>query len=267
VSCEERKSLVNDYYRYTPASKADVFEQRIGVMSRGLDELQLNISQDELTNNRGTWRSAGVQNKWSSCSGHNIYLGYNTVERYQHSDEEVILGGGLRYSTIGVELEYRQSREVDILAQQSWSGMASITTGFSADLLISGSRKKYDGVDIQVLGLGIDYYIANYQVMAITEKTEYHIGSEKLDDSTGRRYYLAYYFSKKNYIRYGYITGKELDNDGSPNPPYSKIRTVLLTAAMPISVNTTFVIELKRHDQSGYYKQNGISFSVRYSYW
>ncbi|MDH5647722.1 MAG: tetratricopeptide repeat protein, partial [Candidatus Heimdallarchaeota archaeon] len=104
-ACEYRTSLINDYYQNTSAAQAELFKKRTATMRQGRNELQIDTAQDELSNNRGIWRSAGIWHKWSSCSGQNTRVGYNTVERYQHNDEEVIIGGGLKYNVFSIDLE------------------------------------------------------------------------------------------------------------------------------------------------------------------
>lgn len=265
-ACKGKNALVDDYYLYTDANKFSEFKKRVGQIQRGQRELQLGISFDKLNNNRGDWYSENIRNNWESCPGHDFYLGYNAVNRYELDDAEFFTGLGLEYDVAGLNLEYRQSRDKGILAKKSLLGVVNLKTDFSVDLLMTGSLKKYNGIETQTLGGGFDYYFDNYQLMFVVEQTNYSALIANLAGSNTRKYYLAYYFNKSKYIRYGYVTGEELDYDGSQNPPYSKVKTVLLTAAIPLTENITIVTDVKRHHFFGYYEQNGISISLRYKY-
>ena len=265
-SCRDLSALHDAYYENTPATMRADLEGLVASRKRGGVQVEGGIGYDELSNNRGVWRSAELLGRLTTCSGASIHAGYNSVERYQQSDHEYILGGGMQMELVGFEMEYRQSNATDILAQTTLSGTVTVGTGLSADLLMLLSKKQYDGIETGSAGLGVDYYIGNYQLMAIIEETDYLRHGEKLDSSQTQRFYLGYYFDKRKYLKYGYITGKELENDSSENPPYSKTKTVILSGAMPLSTKVTALVELKRHHQSGYYEQNGIRLVIRYSY-
>lgn len=265
-SCRALHELKEDYAKYTPQQYRQRLDAVIHTTRRDMGQVEVAAEYDQLSNNRGDWQAYTISNRNTTCAGSNFYAGYNTVNRYQRNDDEVFVGGGISMGFAGLEVQYRQSREVDILAKQAWSGTVSIHTDLSADLLVLGSRRKYDGLETRGLGLGVDYYIANYQFLVIGEEVAYIRDHTELDSSASWRYYLGYYFAKDAYLRVGYITGKELDNDGSPNPPYSRIETLLLSTLIPLTTQTGLFVELKRHHQSGYYEQNGIRLAIRYSY-
>ncbi|MDH5446866.1 MAG: YaiO family outer membrane beta-barrel protein [Gammaproteobacteria bacterium] len=265
-ACQELHVLNEAYYKNTPRKNLENFESILASRKKEKNRIEFSQSYDELNNNRGVWYASSLRHQWKTCSGTSWNVGYQKVERYRIEDDEFSLGLGLRGEWLGVEFELSKSGNKGLLPKQAMSGIVTIGTGLSADVLMLGSSKKYDGLETSSLGFGIDYYFGNYQIMFIAEQTEYLRNSKTLDDSQTNRLYLGYYFSKETYMRYGYITGKELNNDGSPNPPYSKVKTIILTAAMPISNNLGLTIEIKRHHQSGYFEQNGIRLGINYTY-
>lgn len=265
-SCHKQAALYNDYKQKTRQSSLAKMDSLMFDGARGTGEVRLESQYDELSNNRGVWHAYSVANKYTGCAGNSLYAGLNTVERYGVSDAEGFVGGGVQAGRLSLELEYRQSRERDVLARNAWSAVLGINTGLSADLMVLASRKNYNDIDTDSIGLGVDYYFSNYQLTLIGAETNYYRSHERLDSSAAQRYSLVYYFAARKYIRFGYITGKELDNDGTANPPYSKIRTLLFTSFLPLSTKTGLLMEFKRHYQSGYFEQNGIRIAVSFKY-
>lgn len=265
-SCKRRDALVQDYYKNTAGVNSQIFEQRVGEIKGGKNDILIGSYHDRLNNNRGTWDSSIIQGKWENCSGNSVYIGYNTVERYGLDDAEVIVGGGWEFERFGLELEYRDAQEANVLAQQSWYGMVSIGTTWSTDVLLTGSFRKYTDVETGSLGMGVDYYFGNYELMLIRSRAEYIRDGQSLDSAYTNQYRLGYYYTKQDYIRFGYISGKELSNDGSPNPPYSRTKTIILTGSLELTGSTYLLAELKRHYQSGYYEQNGFGITLRFKY-
>ena len=265
-SCRRLTALHDDYRLNTRQLNKRQMDRLVFNRKRGINEVQLESQYDELSNGRGTWHAYSVANKYNGCTGNSLYAGLNTVERYNITDTEGFVGGGIQTGNISIEMEYRKSQQRDVLARNAWSTILGFDTGLSANVMLLASGKEYAEIDSDSIGLGLDYYFANYQLTWMGEKTNYVRNNERLDSSVSQRYYLAYYFDVREYIRLGYITGKELDNDGSVNPPYSAVRTVLLTTFIPLSSKIGLMMELKRHHQSGYYEQNGIRLAFSFKY-
>lgn len=265
-SCTRLASLYNDYQVNTRQINQQKIDRLVFDRKRGINEVQLESQYDELSNERGVWHAYSIANKYNSCGGNSFYAGLNTVERYSIRDTEGFAGSAMQSGNLSLELEYRRSQERDVLARHSWSAVLGFDTGLSANIMLLGSKKDYAEIESGSIGLGIDYYFSNYQLTWIGEETEYNRNNERLDPSKTYRYYVGYYFAERKYIRLGYITGKELDNDGSVNPPYSPVRTVLLTTFLPLTSKTGLLMEFKRHHQSGYYEQNGIRLAFSFKY-
>ena len=266
ISCRQLEQLASDYEKYTPKRQADMFEALALGETRGINQLEIGAGYDKLSNNRGVWRSASISNRYVACSGNSLRAGYQKVSRYERDDAEVSVGAELNMKDIWLDIEYRESDDPDILAQNTLSGLLGFKTGLSADVFLLGSRKKFNGIETNSAGLGVDYYISNYQIMVIGEETNYLLNGVSLDSSNVQRIYLGYYFDRKTYIRFGYISGKELDNDGSENPPYGKVKTVLFNTFIPITTQAGILVEAKKHYQNGYFEQNGIRLALRYTY-
>ncbi|MDH5407105.1 MAG: YaiO family outer membrane beta-barrel protein [Gammaproteobacteria bacterium] len=265
-ACQHKRVFENKYMTQAGGMHQNKIRQILNSSNRNYVQLESGLAYDELSNNRGHWNEYFVNVEYSDCLENSYYGGYTEVKRYNIGDSEFYAGIAIPNSRFSYRLEYRQAEQETLLPEGSILGEFRANNLGPSGVYLRFRKQNYVNIENYSSGLGIDYYFSDYQLAYSREWNKAKSLTQDFESSYVDRVLLKYYWSKNRYVGASYYIGKELNYDGSVNPPYSKIRTFVLNGLQPVTASWSLIYSYKFHEQRGYFDQQGVRVGVRYRY-
>ena len=265
-ACENKARFTEKYHKLNPTNYHAQVSSYVASIDRGYAIVETGTGYDELTNNRGHWQEHFLNIKYIGCDKNSYYAGYEGVERYSINDREFYVGTSVPFNDFSYSLEYRQASQSVLLPDSTIYGEVGMSMAKSTAIILSYRNRKYIDINNTSTGVAVDYYFSDYQLVFAREWNRAKSELQSFDKASVDKLSLIYYFSKSKHVGVSYYAGKELNYDGTTNPPFSKTRTIVLSGLQPVSKSWSLLYTLKKHHQSGYFDQQGIRVGVRYRY-
>lgn len=265
-SCEHKPVFENKYKALASRAHRNRIRQILDSSNRSYTQLETGFAYDELSNNRGVWNEYFVNAKYVDCSKNSYYGGHTEVKRYDISDSEIYAGAAIPFTRFSYLMEYRRADRETLLPAESLTGEIRITGVGPIGIVLRYKKQDYINIKNNSSAIGADYYFSDYQLAYSREWNKAESQSQSYDASYIDKVSLNHYWSKLRYVGASFYIGKELNYDGTANPPYSNIRTLVLSGLHPITTSWSVNYSYKLHEQRGYFDQQGIRVGVRLRY-
>ena len=79
-------------------------------------------------------------------------------------------------------------------------------------------------------------------------------------------YLIINYYGERNQVGLAVTSGQELEYNGTPNPPISDIRALILKGRHWFTPKWAITYDLHVHEQGTIYTRNGYRIGLRYRY-
>lgn len=230
-------------------------------------EIELGLTFDKLDNNYDNWSSTYLMAEHQYKNSNKLYASATQTERFKLDDNEVMLGYFMPINTDwNVVVEASKSPTSRVRAK--WSAFVQIQRGFGDGWNgYLGLRKtSYNETTTQALSFIVERYWQNFRFSYtgyVTEVSGTAISTETLNAHT-----LAtdYYYNDINRYGLAVTTGKELEYDGSSNPPISSITTIIFKGRHWFTPKWAINYDFTFHEQGNFYSRYGYRLGLRYRY-
>ncbi len=234
---------------------------------RSYTEIELGLNFDILDNNYDNWSSTYLMTEHQYNNSHKIYASATQTERFKLDDNEVMLGYFMPINTdwnVVVEASKSPTNRV----RPKWSAFVQLQRGFEKGWNgYLGLRKtRYSQTTTEALSFIVERYWQNFRFIYtgyVTQVSGAAISTETLNAHT-----LAtdYYYDDRSQFGLAITTGKELEYDGSSNPPISSITTIIFKGRHWFTPKWAINYDFTFHEQGNFYSRHGYRLGLRYRY-
>ncbi len=218
---------------------------------------------DKLSNNRSPWSTRSVKLSQVTPDKHFSHVQLDSIERFDLEDWQ--LGGSYAlplsqswsiYAAASYSPTHKvlANRMLDTNISKSFSNGTSLHAGLS--------NARYNETSSQQIHLGGEHYWSDFRV-AYTYR---HINV--LNAGTGVNHNIQgnYYYSPVDMIGISAATGKDVEFDGTPNPPISDVRTYSLYGYHMFQPRWSLIYSVFYHHQGDFYNRNGFVLGIKFDF-
>jgi len=218
---------------------------------------------DRLSNNRSPWSTRSVKLSQVTPDKHFSHVQLDSVERFDLEDWQ--LGGSYAMplsQSWSVYAAATYSPTHNVLANRMLDTNISKSFINGTTLHAGLSNARYNQTSSQQIHLGGEHYWSDFRV-AYTYR---HINV--LNAATGVNHNIQgnYYYSPVDMIGISAATGKDVEFDGTPNPPISDVRTYSLYGYHMFLPRWSLIYSVFYHHQGDFYNRNGFVLGIKFDF-
>lgn len=230
-------------------------------------EVEFGTSIDRLSGSYDNWSSYYLSAEHQFENKQKIYSVITQTERFKLIDNEYLVGF---FTPIDPHWNFLIDTSVtpDNKVRPKWSTYIQLqrTLKYNWNAYLGLRKTKYDETDTQGYSLIIERYWKNFRfgyTAFATQVSGSAIATETLFTNA-----LAsdYYYGNKNYIGISVTSGKELEYNGTANPPISNITATVINGRHWLNNNWAINYSLLQHSQGTFYTRHGYRLGLRYRY-
>ena len=218
---------------------------------------------DRLSNNRSPWSTRSVKLSKVTPDKHFSHVQLDSVERFDLEDWQ--LGGSYAMPlakswSIYAAATYSPTHKVLANRMLDTNISKSFINGTTLHAGLSNAR--YNETSSQQIHLSAEHYWSDFRV-AYTYR---HINV--LNAGTGVNHNIQgnYYYSPVDMIGLSAATGKDVEFDGTPNPPISDVRTYSLYGYHMFKPRWSLIYSVFYHHQGDFYNRNGFVLGIKFDF-
>jgi len=218
---------------------------------------------DKLTNNRSPWSTRSVKLSKLTADKHYSHVQLDSVERFDLSDWQ--LGGSYALpisqswnfytaATYSPTHNVLANRMLDTNISKSFKNGTALQAGLS--------HARYSDTSSQQIRLGGEHYWSDFRV-AYTYRM-----INVLNAGTGANHNIQFnhYYSAVNMVGISAATGKDVEFNGTANPPISDVRTYSLYGYHMFLPRWSLNYSLFYHHQGDFYNRNGFVLGIKFDF-
>jgi YaiO family outer membrane protein len=218
---------------------------------------------DKLTNNRSPWSTRSVKLNRITPDKHYANVQLDNIERFDLQDWQ--LGGSYALPFLqswSVYLAATYSPTHKVLANRMLDTNLSKSFKNGTTLSAGLSNARYSETSSQQVHLAGEYYWSEFR-LAYTYR---HINV--LNAGTGVNHNIQgnYYYSPVDMLGVSVATGKDVEFDGTANPPISDVRTYSIYGYHMFKPRWSLIYSLFNHHQGDFYNRNGFVLGIKFDF-
>lgn len=236
-------------------------------LAKKYTEVEIGLGADILDNGYDNWASQYLMAEHQYENSSKVYTAVTLSQRYQLQDEELMLG----YFT-------PLSLNWNIIAETSLSPSYKIRPNWSVFLQLQRKFKhgwngylglrtsKYRETDTQTLNFSLERYWKNFRFGYTAYLTQVNGAAISAETLLAHVVAADYYYGDRSHFGLAVSTGKELEYNGTANPPISNISALVLKGRHWYKPKWAFSYALNFHQQGNFYSRYGYQLGLRYRY-
>jgi len=230
-------------------------------------EVEFGTSADILDGSYDDWSSYYLSAEHQFQNRRKIYSVITQTERFKLVDKELLIGF---FTPINSNWNFLIDTSIapDNKVRPKWSTFVqlqrSFNDGWNAYL---GLRKtKYDKTDTQAFSFTVERYWKNFRFDYTAFATR--ISGPAITTETLLTNALGgdYFYDDKSYIGAAVTSGKELEYNGTANPPRSEVDALVIRGRHWLNNHWAVSYSLLQHTQGTFYTRYGYRIGLRYRY-
>jgi len=218
---------------------------------------------DKLTNNRSPWSTRTVKLSRITPDKHYANVQLDSIERFDLKDWQ--LGGSYalplsRSWSFYTAATYSPTHQV--LANRMLD--TNLSKSFKNGTTLSGgiSNARYNQTSSQQIHLGGEHYWSVFRVAYTYRRINV------LNAGTGVNHNIQsnYYYSPVDMVGISAATGKDVEFDGTANPPISDVRTYSIYGYHMFKPRWSLIYSVFYHHQGDFYNRNGFVLGIKFDF-
>ncbi|VAW55246.1 hypothetical protein MNBD_GAMMA06-1032 [hydrothermal vent metagenome] len=218
---------------------------------------------DKLSNNRSPWSTRSLKLRKITPDKHYSHIQLDNVERFDLPDWQ--LGGSYALpvwqswhfytaATYSPTHKVLANRMLDTNLSKSFKNGTTLSAGIS--------NAKYNNTSSQQLHFGGEYYWSDFRIAYTYRRINV------LNAGTGVNHNIQFnhYYSPLNMIGMSAAAGKDVEFDGTANPPISDIKTYSLYGYHMFKPKWSLTYSVFYHHQGNFYNRNGIVLGIKFDF-
>jgi len=218
---------------------------------------------DKLTNNRSPWSTRTVKLSRITPDKHYTHVQLDSTERFDLKDWQ--LGGSYalplsRSWSFYAAATYSPTHQV--LANRMLD--TNLSKSFKNGTTISGgiSNARYSQTTSQQIHLGGEHYWSVFRI-AYTYR---YINILNAGAGVNHNIQSNYYYSPVDMVGVSAATGKDVEFDGTANPPISDVRTYSIYGYHMFKPRWSLIYSVFYHHQGYFYNRNGFVLGIKFDF-
>ena len=230
-------------------------------------EVELGYNFDILDNNYDNWSSIYLMAEHQYKNSSKVYASITQTERFKLDDNEVMLG---YFMPIDADwnVVVEASRSPTNKVRPKWSAFVQLQRGFENGWNgYLGLRKTtYTETTTHALSFTLERYWKNFRFSYTGYATQ--VSGTAISTETLNTHTLAtdYYYDDRNQFGLAVTSGKELEYNGSANPPISNISAIVFKGRHWFTPKWAINYDFNFHEQGNFYSRHGYRLGLRYRY-
>lgn len=218
---------------------------------------------DRLSNGRSPWSTRTVKLSRITPDKHYSNLQLDSVERFDLEDWQ--LGGSYALPLLqswSVYLAATYSPTHNVLANRMLDTNLSKSFKNGSTLSAGVSNARYSQTSSQQIHLGGEHYWSDFRVAYTYRRINV------LNAGTGVNHNIQsnYYYSAVDMVGISAATGKDVEFDGSANPPISDVRTYSIYGYHMFKPQWSLIYSVFYHHQGDFYNRNGFVLGIKFDF-
>ena len=230
-------------------------------------EVELGFNFDILNNNYDNWSSIYLVAEHQYKNSSKVYASATQTERFKLDDNEVMLGYFMPVDA-DWNVVVEASRSPSNIVRPKWSAFIQLQRGFEKGWNgYLGLRKTtYTQTTTQALSFILERYWKNFRFSYTGYATQ--VSGTAISTETLNTHTLAtdYYYDDRNQFGLAVTSGKELEYNGSANPPISNISAIIFKGRHWFTPKWAINYDFNFHEQGDFYSRHGYRLGLRYRY-
>jgi len=230
-------------------------------------EVEFGTSIDILDGTYDDWSSYYLSAEHQFQNRQKIYSVITQTERFKLVDKELLIGF---FTPINSNWNFLIDTSIapDNKVRPKWSTFIQLQRSFNYgwNAYLGLRKTKYDKTDTQAFSFTIERYWKNFRFDYTAFATQ--ISGPAITTETLLTNALGgdYFYDNKSYIGAAVTSGKELEYDGSSNPPRSEVDALVIRGRHWLNNHWAISYSLLQHTQGTFYTRHGYRIGLRYRY-
>ncbi len=258
-------SLTKEARQKFPANDWDnliVVEKKL-INERNRYAAEFIYGYDKLTNNRSPWLTRTVKLSRVTPDKHYTHLQLDSIERFDLEDWQL---GGSYALPISQSWNFYTAATYSPTHQVLANRMldTNLSKSFKNGTTLSGgvSNARYNETSSQQIHLGAEHYWSVFRIAYTYRRINV------LNAGTGVNHNIQsnYFYSPVDMIGVSAATGKDVEFDGTANPPISDVRTYSIYGYHMFKPQWSFIYSVFYHHQGDFYNRNGFVLGIKFDF-
>ncbi len=258
-------TLINQAKQKFPEKDWDellIVEKKV-ISERNSYAAEFIYGHDRLTNNRSPWSTRSVKLSRITPDKHYSNVQLDSIERFDLEDWQ--LGGSYALPLLqswSVYFAATYSPTHKVLANRMLDTNLSKSFKNGTTLSAGVSNARYNQTSSQQLHLGGEHYWSDFRLAYTYRRINV------LNAGTGVNHNIQsnYYYSPVDMIGLSAATGKDVEFDGTSNPPISDVRTYSLYGYHMFKPRWSLIYSVFYHHQGDFYNRNGFVLGIKFDF-
>lgn len=237
--------------------------RRVKVVERNGYAIEDSFGYDKLTNDRSAWETKSVKLFMQTTNKEFAHLQLDRIERFDLDDWQIGVSYALPfahswYYYIGTT--YSPTHKVIA----NWMLDTKISRSFTdgINLHVGVSHAKYTETDSQQLYLTGEYYWSTFRA-AYTYRL---IDVKNAGTGDNHNIQINRYYDSTSFIGATIAKGKDVEFDGTADPPISDVLTLSIYGSHTIMPQWSLIYSFTYHEQGDFYNRNGFVLGVKFDF-